>query len=87
MNAGMIEEKQGYFHVTEEGKKEFALHSTASISNTIMIFLGVAILFLLFRLSMDSCSKRKCGVFRDSAHYHWLSIFGGRPKKQAKTAG
>ena len=29
-NAGMIEEKQGYFRVTEEGKKEFSLQSAAS---------------------------------------------------------
>jgi hypothetical protein len=44
MNAGMIEEKQGYFLVTDAGKKEFALHSTASRSNATMVLLGIAII-------------------------------------------
>ena len=30
--AGMLEEKDGYFTVTENGKKEFAMQSTASRS-------------------------------------------------------
>lgn len=63
MNAGMLEEKQGYFHVTEEGKKEFALHSTASISNTIMIFLGVAILFFTFSLEYGLLPKESVAFF------------------------
>ena len=49
-NAGMIDEKQGYYVVTEDGKREFALHATASRSNTIMIFIGVAIIALTFSL-------------------------------------
>ena len=44
MNAGMIEEKQGYFLVTDAGKKEFSLHSTASRSNATMVLLGIAII-------------------------------------------
>src|SRR5208283_1508915 len=52
MNAGMIEEKQGYFLVTDEGKKEFALHSTASRSNSVMIFLGIAIVAFTFGLEL-----------------------------------
>jgi ABC-type multidrug transport system fused ATPase/permease subunit len=44
----MIEEKQGYYLVTEEGKKEFALHSTASRSNLSMIIVGIAIIFFTF---------------------------------------
>jgi hypothetical protein len=52
MNAGMIEEKQGYFLVTDEGKKEFALHSTASRSNSVMICLGVAIVAFTFGLEL-----------------------------------
>jgi hypothetical protein len=43
MNAGMIEEKQGYYLVTDTGKKEFALYSTASMSNWIMVIMGIAI--------------------------------------------
>ena len=43
INAGMIEEKQGYFLVTDTGKKEFALYSTASMSNLIMVVMGVAL--------------------------------------------
>lgn len=43
ISAGMMEEKQGYFAVTDSGKKEFALHSTASRSNMVMVFMGIAI--------------------------------------------
>ena len=48
ISAGMIEEKQGYYLVTEEGKKEFAMHSTASRSNLSMIIVGIAIIFFTF---------------------------------------
>ena len=51
LTAGMIEEKQGYYVVTEEGKKEFALHSTASRSNSIMILIGIAI--IAFTLGLE----------------------------------
>lgn len=50
ISSGMIEEKQGYFMVTEDGKKEFALHATAYRSNLTMIGIGVAILFFTFSL-------------------------------------
>ncbi len=43
IGAGMIEEKQGFFQVTDTGKKEFALHSTANMSNWIMVIMGIAI--------------------------------------------
>jgi hypothetical protein len=43
MGAGMIEEKQGNYLVTDTGKKEFALYSTASMSNWIMVVMGIAI--------------------------------------------
>ncbi len=52
MNAGMIEEKQGYYLVTEQGKKEFALHSTASRSNSIMVAIGIAMVFFTFSLEL-----------------------------------
>ena len=52
LTAGMIEEKQGYYFVTEEGKKEFALHSTASRSNMVMVFLGIAIVAFTFGLEL-----------------------------------
>ena len=52
MSAGMIEEKNGYYLVTAEGKKEFALHSTASISNSIMIVMGIAIVVFTFSLEL-----------------------------------
>ena len=50
ISAGMIEEKHGYYLVTEEGKKEFAMHSTASRSNLTMIIMGIAIIFFTFSL-------------------------------------
>ena len=51
-NAGMIEEKQGYFRVTEEGKKEFSLQSAASRSNMTMIGIGVAMVFFTLALEL-----------------------------------
>ncbi len=43
IGSGMIEEKQGFYQVTDTGKKEFALYSTASMSNWIMVVMGIAI--------------------------------------------
>jgi hypothetical protein len=51
LSAGMIEEKQGFYFVTDEGKKEFALHATASRSNSIMILIGIAI--VVFTLVLE----------------------------------
>jgi hypothetical protein len=44
VSAGMIEEKGGYFSVTEDGKKEFALHTTASRSNSVMVAIGIVLI-------------------------------------------
>ena len=52
MNAGMIEEKQGYYLVTESGKKEFTLQSTASRSNLTMVVIGVAMIFFTLTLEL-----------------------------------
>ena len=49
-NAGMIEEKQGYFQVTEAGKNEFTLQLTAQRSNLTMIAMGVSLIFFTFAL-------------------------------------
>jgi hypothetical protein len=43
ISANMIEEKGGYYQVTDTGKKEFALYSTQSMSNWIMVIMGIAI--------------------------------------------
>ncbi len=51
LTAGMIEEKQGFYYVTEDGKKEFALHSTAARSNSVMILIGVGI--IAFTLGLE----------------------------------
>jgi hypothetical protein len=48
----MIEERQGYYLVTEQGKKEFALQSTALRSNSVMVFLGIAIIALTVALEL-----------------------------------
>ena len=48
----MIEERQGYYLVTDTGKKEFALYSTAAMSNTIMVVVGVAMVFFTVGLSL-----------------------------------
>jgi hypothetical protein len=49
-DAGMIEEQRGYFVVTESGKREFALHSTAARSNLTMILMGVVIIVFTFSI-------------------------------------
>ena len=50
--AGMVEEKQGYYVVTDAGKNEFALHSTASRSNSAMIFIGIAVVVFTIGLQL-----------------------------------
>jgi hypothetical protein len=52
VSAGMIEESHGYFVVTEDGKKEFALHSTASRSNSTMILIGILVIAFTFSLEL-----------------------------------
>ena len=63
MNAGMIEEKQGYFLVTETGKKEFALYSTAAMSNSIMVVMGIAMVFFTVGLSLGVLPKESVASF------------------------
>jgi hypothetical protein len=61
--AGMIEEKQGYYLVTDTGKKEFALYSTAAMSNTIMVVMGVAMIFFTAGLSFGILPKESVAFF------------------------
>ena len=63
MNAGMIEEKQGHFLVTETGKKEFALQSTAAMSNTIMVVMGIAMVFFTIGLDLEILPKETVAFF------------------------
>jgi hypothetical protein len=63
VSAGMVEEKQGYYLVTAEGKKEFALHSTAAMSNSIMIVLGIAIVVFTFSLQFGLLPKESVSFF------------------------
>ncbi len=49
--SGMIEEKEGYFSVTELGKKEFTLQSTASKSNAGIVILGISL--IVFTLLLE----------------------------------
>lgn len=51
VETGMLEEKEGYFAVTENGKKEFSLQSTASRSNQIMV--GVGTVLIVFTLLLE----------------------------------
>jgi hypothetical protein len=63
MNAGMIDEKQGYFLVTDTGKKEFALQSTAAMSNSIMVVMGIAMVFFTLGLSLGILPKESLAFF------------------------
>jgi hypothetical protein len=63
MNAGMIEEKQGNFAVTDTGKKEFALYSTAAMSNTIVIAMGLAMVAFTVGIELEFLPKESIGFF------------------------
>jgi hypothetical protein len=63
MNAGMIEEKQGYFIVTDTGKKEFALQSTAAMSNSIMVVMGIAMVFFTIGLYLGILPNESVAFF------------------------
>ncbi len=63
VTAGMIEEKQGYFIVTDTGKREFALYSTASMSNSIMVIMGVAMVFFTIGISLNLLPRESMAFF------------------------
>jgi hypothetical protein len=63
MNAGMIEEKQGYFLVTDTGKKEFALQSTAAMNNWIMVVMGIAMVVFTVGLNLGFLPKESAAFF------------------------
>ena len=81
-NAGMIEEKQGYFRVTEEGKKEFSLQSAASRSNMTMIGIGVAMVFFTLALELGNSAPRKRVVLWGCINFGRFLVFGDKQKKQ-----
>jgi hypothetical protein len=59
----MIAERQGYYFVTDTGKREFALHSTAAMSNTIMLVMGFAIVFFTIGLNLGILPKESVAFF------------------------
>ena len=59
----MIEEKQGYFFVTERGKNEFALQSTAITSNSIMVVMGIAMVSFTVGLELELLPKESVALF------------------------
>ncbi|MCW3996696.1 MAG: hypothetical protein NWE98_11195 [Candidatus Bathyarchaeota archaeon] len=63
INAGMIEEKQGYYQVTDTGKKEFALHSTAAMSNWIMVTMGAAMVVFTVGLNLGFLPTESVALF------------------------
>jgi hypothetical protein len=52
VDAGMLEEKDGYFSVTDAGKKEFAFQSTASKSNMVMAATGIVLITCTFLIEL-----------------------------------
>ncbi len=63
INSGMIEEKQGYFTVTDTGKKEFALYATASMNNWIIVIMGIAILGFTVGINFGVLPKESIAFF------------------------
>jgi hypothetical protein len=63
ISAGMIEEKQGYYLVTDTGKKEFALYSTASMNNWIMVIMGIAMVVFTVVINLGFLPKESTAFF------------------------
>lgn len=63
ISAGMIEEKAGYYLVTDSGKKEFALQATASTSNSIMVVMGIALVLFTVLLELGYLPKISFAFF------------------------
>ncbi len=63
VEAGMLEEKDGYFSVTDNGKKEFSLQSTASRSNQIMVGIGIVLIVFTFLLELKVVPIEGAAVF------------------------
>jgi len=63
ISASMIEEKQGYFLVTETGKNEFALYSTAAMNNWIIVIMGIAMIVFTAGLSLNVLPKESVAFF------------------------
>jgi hypothetical protein len=61
--AGMLQEKDSYFMVTEDGKKEFTLQSTASKSNAIMVSIGIALVAFTLLLEWQLVPFEGIAVF------------------------
>ena len=59
----MIEEKHGHFLVTDTGKKEFALYSTAGMNNTIMVVMGIAMVFFTVGIDLRILPKETVAFF------------------------
>lgn len=59
----MIEEKQGHFLVTDTGKKEFSLQSTAAMNNWIMVVMGIAMVVFTIGLNLGFLPKESAAFF------------------------
>ena len=59
----MIQEKDGYYTVTDTGKKEFALYSTASMNNWIMVIMGIAIVSFTVGLHFEVLPPESIAFF------------------------
>lgn len=59
----MLEEKDGYFAVTESGKKEFAMQSTASRTNQIVVGVGIALIVFTFLVELDVVPIEGAAIF------------------------
>jgi hypothetical protein len=87
INAGMIEEKQGQFLVTDTGKKEFALQSTASMNNWIMVVMGVAMVVFTFGINLGFLPKESTVLFGAALILIWsLFLIVGRRNKPKLTS-
>jgi hypothetical protein len=63
ISAGMIEEKQGQFLVTDTGKKEFALQSTAAMNNWIIVVMGIAMVVFTVGIDLEFLPKESIAFF------------------------
>lgn len=62
LKSGMLREEHDYFVVTDQGKEEFALHSTASKSNSRIIAIGITLIFFFILVKIGVLPEQAIAV-------------------------
>jgi hypothetical protein len=63
LEAGMMEDKDGYFTITANGKKEFSMQSTASRTNQIVVGVGITLIVFTFLVELGVVPIEGAAIF------------------------